>query len=506
MNQLRIHGDPCGDDAAASLLRSFLRLALGSGMRCALSPVAAAWRDDAVATRLPACEADLLAGAVQEAVAATAPVLVFASPAARADAVGEAGLRWPRAIAILPARDGATAAELLERVRAELRWAGSENLPHALEERELLPWLALPVVAPGGPVVCVTGDDRDDGVDLAIATWRRHFAARGVRLRIVVTAGGSAAAEALRPALGADAAGADVVVSGFDPAQVRDAAAIVLPWRSTASLRPLVLSLASGRPVCVSHFAAMAVQAAPGTCLPVAGRSVDAVPGRASPFEPDDESLRNALQQALAAAGTAAGLGRRARVFVREELVRGRPAAPPASVARTQRPVVVLEAPFLADAANAAGPVELARVLCRRDRVDVRLVVASPLQVRLGAFRERAGELVAKLCRDPGTADLWLACGGALRAGRPPCRTFARHADPADGTPPAALAAWAPRDVDVVLRAAGSQEAIAEAIEQLAFAAGRGLGCAEPAAEPVFSLPRVAAAAVPAFAPPAGVR
>jgi hypothetical protein len=37
MNQVRIHGDPFGEDAAASLLRSFVRLSLGSGLRCSLS-------------------------------------------------------------------------------------------------------------------------------------------------------------------------------------------------------------------------------------------------------------------------------------------------------------------------------------------------------------------------------------------------------------------------------------------------------------------------------------
>ena len=37
MNDVRIHGDPFADSGAASQLRSFLRVAVASGVRCALS-------------------------------------------------------------------------------------------------------------------------------------------------------------------------------------------------------------------------------------------------------------------------------------------------------------------------------------------------------------------------------------------------------------------------------------------------------------------------------------
>ncbi|MBL8755427.1 MAG: hypothetical protein JNK15_19155, partial [Planctomycetes bacterium] len=112
MNHVRIHGNPFGDDPAASQLRSFLRLALGSGMQCSLSLAAVepcvvqadersialtdGVRDFTVGTRLPPAEIDLLLHAANVAVAATAPVVVFAPPGLRDDAAVEAGLAWPR--------------------------------------------------------------------------------------------------------------------------------------------------------------------------------------------------------------------------------------------------------------------------------------------------------------------------------------------------------------------------------------------------------------------------
>src|SRR5262249_52908616 len=115
MGQVRVLGDPFGDDAAADLLRSFLRLLLTSGVPCSLAPVLAprmpqpgqravassdGVRDLRVATSLPPAEVEFLLRAAGAAVASTAPVVVFAPAAQRADAVHAAGLAWPRATAI----------------------------------------------------------------------------------------------------------------------------------------------------------------------------------------------------------------------------------------------------------------------------------------------------------------------------------------------------------------------------------------------------------------------
>lgn len=198
MNQVRIHGDPFGGDAAAAQLRSFLRLALGSGVRCALSLAAVrpravmpgeheialtdGVRDLRVGTRLPQAEVELLLRAAGEAVAATAPLLVFAAASERDDQVQLAGLEWRQACRVLAVRDGTTAGELLERVRAELRWSGNEHPVHGLDAAELAPWLALPNYRGGGPIVHVGGPDPADGTDLVLAAWRAHFAAVPLRL------------------------------------------------------------------------------------------------------------------------------------------------------------------------------------------------------------------------------------------------------------------------------------------------------------------------------------
>jgi glycosyltransferase involved in cell wall biosynthesis len=470
MNQVRIHGDPFGEDAPASLLRSFLRLALGSGMRCSLSlaavqprtaasgqrfvPLTDGVRQLRVGTCLPPAEIDLLMRAADEVVAATAPVVVFAPPSARADAVAGVGLAWPRACSLLPARDAATAADLLERVRAELRWAGTENPPHALEERELAPWLALPAVVTGGPVVCVADSEFDGGLDLAIAAWRERLAPSGIRLRLVLPATARAAASALATSLAAEKTAIECIAADFAPEHVCDASVVLLPWRRAASTRVLVQALASGRPVCASRYpATAALLDRPGTCLPIGGRLLVDEPGRAAHFAPQPAALTAALQQVVADPAAAVAFGRRARAFVGEELVCGRPASPPPRVlsSRSQRPTVVLEAPLLETSSTAELTLATAQALVRRDRVDVRLVATSPFRQRLAALRARAPELVAKLYRDPGDVDLWLASGWPVRASRPPCQTFALRVDQEYGTLPIELTPHVTQVADVVV-------------------------------------------------------
>ena len=142
MHPVRIYGDPFCEGPVASRMRSFLRFATGSGLQCGLSlgglearsvlpgeqviPLTDGVRDFRIGTRLPPAEIELLLKSANEAVAATAPVVVFAAATEAADAVQMAGLEWPQATAVLLASDAATASELVDRVRAELRWAGVE--------------------------------------------------------------------------------------------------------------------------------------------------------------------------------------------------------------------------------------------------------------------------------------------------------------------------------------------------------------------------------------------
>ncbi|MBL9077473.1 MAG: glycosyltransferase [Planctomycetes bacterium] len=446
MNQVRIHGDPFGEDAAAGLLRSFLRLALGNGMECALSlssvqprPVAAGEhtihltdgvRDFVVGSLLPPAEIDLLLRAAGNVVAATAPVVVFAAAPLRADVTTLVALEWPRAAIVLAARDGSTGQDLLERVRAELRWAGCEHPPHALEARELAPWLALPALAPHGPIVHVGCGDVPSGTDLVVDVWLREHAPHGRGLRLVLPDAGDDLVARLRDRVAPAPAPCELVRAAFEPGHARDAAAILLPWRRERPSRWLVTALASGRPVCVSRCAETVVMlSADGICLPIGGRVAAA--GAQVTFEPAPAAVAAALRSALADSAAAAATGRRARRHVVEELVRGRPAAPPAPVpaAPPSRPTIVLEAPFFEVSSSSELSIETARALVRRADVDVRLVPRAPFHGDLAQLRRRAPELEPLLCRHPGTVDLWLSAGWPVRAARPQCRTWALRVD-----------------------------------------------------------------------------
>src|SRR6185369_15984177 len=112
------------------------------------------------------------------------------------------------------------------------------------------------------------------------------------------------------------------------------------------------------------------------------------------------------------------------------------PASPPPKVpaAVAPRPSIVLEAALFETSSSAELTIETARALCHRDRVDVRLVPTSPFRTQLASFRARAPELEARLCRDPGDVDLWLAAGWPVRATRPACRTWALRIDQEFGT------------------------------------------------------------------------
>ena len=250
MSQVRIHGDPFGEDAAASRLRSFVRLAVGSGVECALSlsavrpravapgetpiPLHDGVRDLQIGTRLPPAEIELLLRSASNAVAATAPVVAFAPPAGLADAVRVAGLEWPEASAVLPATTAQSTIELLGRVRAELRWAGAEDPPHALPAVELAPWLALPSLRPGsaanGWLVHFGSTDPAHGTDLVLELWREWSGAAVRGLRIVVAPGenlGSADFAATMRSSGR----VEIVRAVPAPEHLADAAAVLLPWR-----------------------------------------------------------------------------------------------------------------------------------------------------------------------------------------------------------------------------------------------------------------------------------
>lgn len=477
MNLVRIQGDPFGDDGPARALRAFLRVCLGGSFRCSLSlttvrprpappdgreiALTDGVRDLCVGTRLPAAEIDLLLRAASQAVASTAPVVVFAAPGELADAVRMAGLEWPRACKVIGVRSDQSAAEVFERLRGELRWAGTEDPEHGCDERELRPWLALPVGGAGGPIVHITRGAFVDGTDLVLTVFAARLAAAGHRLRVVLVDAPAdierlfaATARAAAPAEVAIDAAIEFVRAPLEPAAVRDAALLLQPLRANDTPDDLVRLLASGRPLVVSRFPATAsLVGRAETCQPIGGRLVPPeheVPAR---FEPDPRALAAAIAAVLGDPAAAAGMALRARQHVVEELTNDRPAAPPVRPAEPRRPraTVVLEAPFFETSSSAELSLATARALVARDVVDVQLVPSGPFRHDLGMLRARAPELVDRLARSPRGADLWLASGWPPRTTRPDCGWFALRIDQEYGALPVALTPMVSQEADRIV-------------------------------------------------------
>ena len=225
MNHVRLHGDPFGDDASAAALRRFLRSAQEGGLRASLSLAGVPERPPR-ATDLPEDEVEWLLAAAEVAVVATAPLVVFAAAPIREDVVRMAGLQWSRACAILTARCETTTTDLLNRVRAEFRWAGHERQADAQPEAKLRPWLELES-AKHRCFVHASNDVFACGTDLVVSTFARDFADRGLRLRLVLSGISAEEREALVELAGPHRAQVEVVAGPLHPDHVQDASAIV---------------------------------------------------------------------------------------------------------------------------------------------------------------------------------------------------------------------------------------------------------------------------------------
>ena len=470
MNHVRIHGDPFADTPSASQLRSFLRLATGTGMRCALSlsgvkpraahgdersiPMTDGVRNWDVATKLPPAEVELILRAAAECVSATAPVMVFCSVQQRSDTQALVALEWPHACAVMRARSHVGARELLDRVRGELRWAGSENPPHALEENDLQPWLQLPLTRAGNTLVHVANDCFASGTDLVVAAFVQRFAGQGMSLRLILPNATHAVLGPLRDQAAEAGHLIEVLVRPFSPEHVSDAAAIVLPYRQFEdNSRELVQALASGRPVCVARFAGnAALLHGRGIVHAIGGRNLERDANQGSSFAPHPRALEAAIVAAVAETGESA-TGSRGRVHVLAELVRARPAAPPPALTPLgeQRPVVVLEAPIFETSSSAELTIATAQALQLRGNVDLRLVATRPFQHDLDWLSQRAPELLPLLARNPGRADLWLSSGWPVRAARPNCRKWAVRVDWEYGALPLEMTPHVTQDADLVV-------------------------------------------------------
>ncbi len=485
MNHVRIHGDPFGDTPAASALRSFLRYAAGQGMQACLSlsavpareprpgerpiPLTDGVRNWNAATQLPPAEVELILRAANQRCAATAPLVVFSDAQQREDELRLAGLEWPAACAVIAAGCDGSAPELVDRVRGELRWAGTERPQHALSYGELRPWLTLEPVAPSC-LVHVSRDPFACGTDLVIEAFAQRFAGSGMRLRIVLEDAPRGTAAELRALAGEVEAQIDLVQGPFVPAHARDAAAIVLPCRRMGSSSPFVLALASSVPLVASRFPATSkLLAGVGVAHPVGGRHVVTDTEHGAHFAPDFASLLAACGDALAGS-RASSTGARGRAHVVAELTEGRPTAPPPPIhpIGERRPTVVLEAPLLETSSTSELTIATAQALVRRGAVDVKLVPGAPFRHDLGWLRARAPELIQRLTRNPGRADLWLSSGWPVRADRPACRTWATRVDWEYGALPQDMTPHVSEDADAVVV---HSDHVGRAVEQAGRAA-----------------------------------
>ncbi|MCB9877898.1 MAG: glycosyltransferase [Planctomycetes bacterium] len=466
MNHVRIHGDPFGDGPSAGQLRSFLRAAVAGGLRCGLSlsgvrrrapapgetrvPLSDGVQQWEVGTNLPPPELAMLARAAGEAVAATAPVMVFGDDP---DVAAQVGLEWRDACAVIVVGASQTAAEVVTRVRAELRWAGAETPAGALREEELQGWLALPAPSTGGPFVHCASDVFAGGTDLLVDVWAERFAAAGHGLRLVLPGASGDVVQALRERAVVHGAALEVLVEAFAPRHVADAVGVVLPCRLGSELQPLVQALASARPVIAARFAATArVLEGRGVALPIGGRNLDGDAGRGAYFAPDPRAIAAAMRRVVEDPASPS-LGARGRRHAVAECVAARPGRPAAALPALgdKRPTVVLEAPLLETSSSAELTLATAAALHRRGDVDVRLVPTAPFRHDLGWLRGRAPELVPLLCRNPGRPDLWLSAGWPVRAARPDCRTWALRVDWEYGALPVELAPHVTQEADAVV-------------------------------------------------------
>ncbi len=523
MNPVRLWGDPFAGTAAAARLRAFLILAGENGCEVALA--LGAVREAAVTggevveltdgarvlrVGTALCEAELarLRRAVTSVVPGSAPVVVFAEAEGMADGLALAGLEWPRACKVIPAQAAATAQELLARVRAELRWAGTEDPPVCRERAELQPFLALPPVDPQGVLVHVGAVDGSRGTDLVLRLFAREVAAGGRRLRVVLDGEAAerdafvaAAGELLRQEAPPGIEPAVEFVPGpLRAAHLRDAAVVLLPWRQAAGLEVVVDALASGRPVLLSRWGGTAgMVPGPGLCEPIGGRLLPAENGQPGRFEPQVRALSAALRAVLADPARAAAVGARGRAHALGELCADAPAAalPRRCAVTGERPVVVLEAPLLETSSAAELTIDTARALLARDQVELWLRPRAPFRHELGWLRARAPELLPRLCREVRGADLWLSAGWPVRADRPDCGTFAVRFDYEYGALPVELMPLLDQEADqVVVHSAP--------VFRLLMAAGRSderLTLLPHGVDPVFQGEGAVLPEVAAFAP-----
>jgi hypothetical protein len=427
MNQVRIHGDPFGDGADGVALRSFLRLAVGLGVRCSLSLTGIpprpcggereavldnGWSAVRVRTWLPDAEIAMIESAAATAVATTAPVVVFVPREQRGDAQLLAGWEWSDATAVLVASEAHQPQDLLQRVRAEWRWGGLEQPKHGLPERLLHAWLELPPLPATGPFVHVVDSIADAGTDTVLAAWAQT--APGGMLRIVAhhdcCAGVTARIERV---LGKRRNEVELVVGPPLARHFADAVAVLQPWHAEPPTALVVTLMASGRPLVASSWGDCAEVLGDGGCHFALAGTVAVAEGGQPRCTIEVRRLVEAMEVLRADAQFAARVSLRARRRVQSRFVGGRAAVPPPSPRPMgdARPVVLVQGPVLSGTAEGEA---MRAALTAIDTSEVRLMIhaTGPFPSTLEVARTACPDLLPLLARQSDRAELRFAGDG----------------------------------------------------------------------------------------------
>ncbi|MCB9888062.1 MAG: glycosyltransferase [Planctomycetes bacterium] len=455
VRQVRLYGDPLRGDAWAVLLLGALAALQREGVACAvcLTPVSGSATGRPVPlsdgrqsftanTELdPSRLREVLAAAgADREVAATAPLVVFGD----VGSVRQAELEFPEACRVVV---GTEIHRLLPALRQLESGLERECPSPSLDRAALQPWLDMPAPAEHGPPSFLhLGGSPEAGTEAVLAAFavlRGEAAGHLAELRVFVPAG----APSPTPQPGV------VWVAGFPgPDDLRRATAVVQPCRSVADgdWAFWLSALAAGRPLVLSSFAdTNRVLHEHGTYLPVGGTRSG--PGGA--FAPDASALLHALRTAAgdtAAGDTAPPTGVRGRAHVLRWHLAGRYAV--VRERRSERPLIVLEAPLLETSSASVLTAATARALLHRDRVEVRLRPRAPFPATgLDAFARAYPDLVPHLGRIPECPDLWLSAGWPVRTSRPPARCHAIRLDYEYGALPVQMTPAVTEEADWVV-------------------------------------------------------
>ncbi|MHC5062363.1 MAG: glycosyltransferase family 4 protein [Planctomycetota bacterium] len=456
----RIWGDPLVDDERGREIRAMIQAIPASELRLELcwtgvrgsetgSPVRVGDGDAGeieYRSPLPAKELEGLLARMQGPVPASSPLLVFAD----GDSILQASLEFPRAVAVIDARQSSPE-HLLRQVKAGL-----------LQSLESTPEFALPPLlakaclrvpdwsAEDRGVLHFAGAGEDPGSERILEALSSCPAAMHVRF---VLCGATAERQEYWSNRLAELPASqtwELLEGELRPEHFQGCRALIQPDADFRGWQAWVMAMAAGRVLIASRYAESArLLRAPGLCLPLGGRVCEGA------FTPNPRALRLALENVLASDestfASMQAIGRRARHWYRSQLCPQHSRPTGSSPRNRRKPLLVLEAPLFERSSSSILTLETASALQRSGRVDLGLVASLPFKADLASLRAAYPTLLSCLSRDPGPADLWLRSGWPVAAQRPDANCFALRLDWEYGAIPSELSPVVTQEADRVI-------------------------------------------------------